>query len=94
MEREYRRPRLVIEEVRRKYKFLNTTGVRCNLESDCGSDYSVAYKNDRNLSPCDGYCRDCIFGNLTTQEELKKAKEYWYSKTISEKINDIELLLL
>lgn len=28
MEREYRRPRLVIEEVRRKYKFLNTTGVR------------------------------------------------------------------
>lgn len=33
------------------------------------------------------YCRDCIFGNLTTQEELKKAKEYWYSKMISEKIS-------
>lgn len=33
-----------------------------------------------------------FFGNLTTQEELKKAKEYWYSKMISEKINDIELL--
>ena len=91
MEREYRRPRLVIEEVRRKYKFLNTTGVRCNLKSD----YSVAYENNRHSFPCSGmYCRDCIFGNLTTQEELKKAKEYWYSKTISEKINDIELLLL
>lgn len=45
MEREYRRPRLVIEEVRRKYKFLNTTGVRCNLKSDGESDYSVAYEN-------------------------------------------------
>lgn len=44
MEREYRRPRLVIEEVRRKYKFLNTTGVRCNLKSDGESDYSVAYE--------------------------------------------------
>lgn len=54
MEREYRRPRLVIEEVRRKYKFLNTTGVRCNLKSD----YSVAYENNR--PPC-SYCRDCIF---------------------------------
>lgn len=95
MEREYRRPRLVIEEVRRKYKFLNTTGVRCNLKSDGESDYSVAYENNRHSSPCSGmYYRDCIFGNLTTQEELKKAKEYWYSKMISEKINDIELLLL
>lgn len=95
MEREYRCPRLVIEEVRSKYKFLNTIGVKCNLESDGGSDYSVAYEGNRHSSPCGGmYCRDCIFGNLTTQEELKKAKEYWYSKTISEKINDIELLLL
>lgn len=64
-------------------------------ESDGESDYSVAYENNRHSSPCSGmYCRDCIFGNLTTQEELKKAKEYWYSKMISEKINDIELLLL
>lgn len=94
MEREYKRPRLVIEEIRRKYKFLNTIGVRCNLRSDSESDYSVAYEAGRS-SPCRRInCNNCIFGNLETQEELKKAKEYWYSKTISEKINDIELLLL
>lgn len=59
MEREYRRPRLVIEEVRSKYKFLNTMGVRCNLESDGGSDYSVAYEGNRHSSPCSGmYCRE------------------------------------
>lgn len=94
MEREYKRPGSVIEEFRRKYKFLNTTGVRCNLRSDSGLDYSVAHENGH-PSPCKKICcSNCIFGRLKTQEELKKAKEYWYSKTISEKINDIELLLL
>ncbi len=94
MELKYKYPKSVIEEIRNEYKFLNIIGVRCNLRSDSGFDYSVDHE-DGHSSPCrEIYCSNCIFGRLKTQEELKKAKEYWYSKTISEKINDIELLLL
>lgn len=76
MEREYKRPRLVIEEVRRKYKFLNTTGVRCNLKSDGESDYSVAYENNRHFFSMQRnvFVKIAFFGNLTTQEELKKSQ--------------------
>ena len=93
MELKYKYPKSVIEEIRNEYKFLNIIGVRCNLRSNKGRDYSVAYK-DNGPSPCYGISctTDCIFGRIKTQEKLEKAKKY--QEEISGKINDIELLLL
>lgn len=75
MELKYKYPKSVIEEIRNEYEFFNIIGVRCNLRSNKGRDYSVAYK-DNGSSPCTGIscATGCIFGGIKTQEKLEKAK--------------------